>query len=143
MRYDEAEVRVRFYEADMWGMGWHGYYVGWFEVGRIELARKFDLLPTQFTEAGYVAPVINLNIDYKEMARFDDVLTVRTAVRVPTKAALVFRYEAVRKSDGKLLASGETTQVLLRENGEMMYSIPSPIRERVEEMVRYCNPDAV
>jgi len=125
----------------MWGMGWHGRYVGWFEVGRIELARTFDLLPTQFSELGYVAPVINLNIDFREMARFDDVLTIRTAVRVPTKAALVFGYEAVRKSDGKLLARGETTQVLLRENGEMIYIIPSPLRERVEEMVRWCNPD--
>jgi acyl-CoA thioester hydrolase len=141
MIYHETEMRVRFYEADMWGMGWHGHYVGWFEVGRIELARKFNLLPTQFTEAGYVAPIINLNIDYREMARFDDLVTVRTAARVPTKAALVFTYEAVRKSDGKLLASGETTQVLLRDNGELMYAIPLPIKERVEEMVRYCNPD--
>lgn len=141
MVFHETDVRVRFYEADMWAMGWHGNFVGWFELGRIELARMFDLLPTQFTEHGYVAPVINLNIDYKVMARFDDIITVRTAVKAPTKAALTFVYEAVRKSDGKLLATGETTQVLLRQTGDMMYMIPSPIKERVERMVRHCNPD--
>jgi len=139
MRYHETEIRVRFYEADMWAMGWHGNFVGWFEIGRIELARMFDLLPTHFVELGYVAPVINLNIGYKTMARFDDVVTIRTAVQTPTKAALTFVYEAVRKSDGKLLASGETTQVLLNGKGEMVYIIPDALKGRIEKMVEYCN----
>jgi len=140
MNFHETEVRVRFYEADMWAMGWHGHYVGWFEVGRIELARMFDLMPTHFTELGYVAPIINLNIDYKVMARFDDVVTIRTAVQVPTKAALTFAYEAVRKSDGKLLAKGETTQVLLNDKGELVYIMPEALKDRIEAMVKYCNP---
>ena len=140
MKFDEVEVRVRFYEADMWGMGWHGHYVGWFEAGRVELSRKFGLLPRDFAEAGCVAPVINLNIDYKAMARFDDVLTIRTAVRAPTKAALTFEYEAVRKSDGAVLARGETTQVLVNDKGDLLYIVPEPLKARVEEMVRYCNP---
>ena len=141
MIFDETEVRVRFYEADMWHMGWHGHYVAWFEVGRIELARKFGLMPADFEEAGCVAPVINLNIDYKAMAKFDDVLNIRTAVRVPTKAALTFEYEAVRKSDGRLMARGETTQVLLNTNGDMLYIIPAALKGKVEEMVRFCNPE--
>ena len=140
MRFHEIDTRVRFYEADMWQMGWHGHYVGWFEMGRIELARAFDLMPTHFTEHGYVAPVINLNIDYKAMAKFDDVITIRTAVRVPTKAALTFVYEVVRKSDEKLLAKGETTQVLLKENGELVYVMPDALKDRIERMVEYCNP---
>jgi len=140
LRFDETEVRVRFYEADMWGMGWHGHFVGWFEAGRMELARKFGLLPSHFSEIGCVAPVINLNIDYKSMARFDDVLTIRTAVKVPTKAALTFIYEAVRKEDGALLAKGETTQVLLNGKGELIYMMPEILKERIDKMVGYCNP---
>lgn len=140
MKFDETEVRVRFYEADMWQMGWHGHYIGWFEVGRMELARKFDLLPKHFAEIGCVAPIINLNVDYKAMARFDDVVTIRTAVRVPTKAALTFEYEAVRKSDGALLAKGETTQVLLNDKGDMCYIMPEPLKDKINDMVKYCNP---
>jgi acyl-CoA thioester hydrolase len=140
LRFHETEIRVRFYEADMWEMGWHGHFVGWFEAGRIELARKFDLLPARFTELGYFAPVINLNIDYKTKARFDDVITIRTAVRVPTKAALTFEYQAMRKEDGALLAKGETTQVLLNKKGELVYVIPEALQGRIEEMVRFCNP---
>lgn len=141
MRYHETEVRVRFYEADMWEMGWHGHFVGWFEAGRIELARMFDLMPARFREHGYYAPVINLNIDYKAPARFDDEITIRTAVRVPTKAALVFEYEAVRKHDGALLARGETTQVLVKDNGELVYVLPEALKARIDEMVKFCNAD--
>ena len=140
MRYLETKIRVRFYEADMWAMGWHGHYVGWFEVGRMELARMFDLMPADFVKLGYVAPVINLNIDYKAMARFDDEVTIRTAVRRPTKAALTFVYEAVRESDGRLLARGETTQALVNDKGELIYIIPEPLKPRIEGMVDYCNP---
>jgi len=134
------ELRVRFYESDSWEMAWHGHFVGWFEAGRIELARKFDLMPHRFTEIGYLAPVINLRVDYKNVAKFDDVITIRTAVRVPVKAALIFEYEAVRKSDGKLLARGETTQVLLSDKGGLVYILPEALKDRINEMVRFCNP---
>ncbi len=140
MRFYETEIRVRFYEADMWRMGWHGHFVGWFEAGRMELARMFDLLPDRFTELGYVAPIISLNITYKAMARFDDLITIRTAVKRPDKAALTFMYEAVRRSDGRLLARGETTQVLINDKGDMLYVIPGALKGRIIEMVEYCNP---
>ena len=122
-------------------MAWHGHYIGWFEAGRIALAKEFDLMPERFIELGLYAPVINLKMDYKAIARFDDELVIHTAVRIPTKAALEFIYEARRKEDGKLLASGETTQVLVNMNGELVYIMPEPIKLRVENMVKYCNGD--
>ena len=122
-------------------MAWHGHYIGWFEAGRIALAKEFDLMPERFIELGLYAPVINLKMDYKAIARFDDALVICTAVRVPTKAALEFIYEARRKEDGKLVATGETTQVLVNRNGELVYIMPEPIRLRVDKMVKYCNGD--
>ena len=120
-------------------MAWHGHYIGWFEAGRIALAKKFDLMPERFIELGLYAPVINLKVDYKAMARFDDLLVIRTAVRIPAKAALEFIYEARKNEDGRLLATGETTQVLVNRKGELIYIMPEPIRSRVDEMVKYCN----
>ncbi len=140
MRFDETEIRVRFYEADSWEMAWHGHFVGWFEAGRIALAKKFDLSPARFTELGYYAPVINLKVDYKGIARFDDLLVIRTAIRVPTKAALEFVYEAIRKEDAKLLAVGESTQVLVNKKGELVYIVPEPLKSRIKDMVNFCNP---
>lgn len=138
MKFDEIETRVRFYETDEWGMVWHGYYVGWFEMGRIEIARKFDLLPKQFKELGYVAPVINLNVDYKQVTKSDEEIIIKTHFEEPQKAALKFKYEIARKEDGELLSRGETTQVIMTTEGKLIYIFPDELKERIMEMARYC-----
>ncbi len=56
MKYDETEIRVRFNEVDSWGMVWHGHYIAWFEVGRMALLGKFQLLPQDFTQHGLHRP---------------------------------------------------------------------------------------
>jgi len=143
MKYDEIELRVRFNEVDSWGMVWHGHYIAWFDVGRLTLLRKFRLLPGDFTHMGYIAPVMDLKCVFKEPARFDDEILVRTTVLKPTKAALTFRFQILRKSDGKLLASGEETQVLLTLDGRMLYIIPQGLRERLQPLFNYlAEPDS-
>lgn len=143
MKYDETELLVRFNEVDSWGMVWHGHYIAWFEVGRQALMHKFHLLPDDFTRMGYTAPVVDLKCVFKEPARFHDEILVRTTVLKPTKAALTFRFQILRKSDGKLLASGEETQVLLTVDGRMLYIIPQDLRERLQPLFDYLDePDS-
>ncbi len=139
MKYDETEVVVRFQEVDEWGIAWHGHYVGWFEVGRMELLRKFDLLPRQFTEMGYIAPVVNLKCDFKEPARSGDHIVIRVTVLKPEKATLTFCFEIYRKEDQKLLAKGETTQVLMTTGGKLLYYLPDEIKNKIDSMIQYLN----
>ncbi len=144
MKYDETEVRVRFNEVDSWGMAWHGHFIGWFEAGRMALLSKFRLLPTEFTQMGYIAPVVDLKCQFKEPALMDEELLVRTTVLKPTKAALTFQFEILRKGDGKLLAVGEETQVLLTLDGRMLYFIPQELKDKLKPLFDYLEePDAV
>ena len=137
MKYDETETRVRFNEVDSWGMVWHGHYLAWFEIGRMALLGKFQLLPQDFSRMGYIAPVVNLKCAYKEPARLNEEILIRTTVLKPTKAALTFLFQALRKSDRKLLASGEETQVLLTLDGKMLYYIPQDLQEKVGALLDY------
>jgi len=137
MKYDETEIKVRFNEVDSWGMVWHGHYLSWFEVGRMALLGKFRLLPKDFAQMGYIAPVVDLKCIFKEPARFNEEVLIRTTVLKPTKAALTFRFQALRKSDGKLLASGEETQVLLTLDGRMLYIIPQDLQARFQPLFDY------
>ncbi len=144
MKYDETEIRVRFNEVDSWGMAWHGHFLAWFEAGRMALLGKFHLLPPDFTQMGYIAPVVDLKCTFKEPALLDESLLVRTTVEKPAKAALIFHFEVVRKSDGKLLASGEETQVLLTLDGRMLYFIPQELKEKLAPLFAYLEePDTV
>ena len=143
MKFDEIEIKVRFNEVDSWGMVWHGHYIAWFEAGRMALLEKFHLLPQDFTQMGYVAPVVDLKCIFKEPARIAEEILIRTSVLKPTKAALTFCFQILRKKDGKLLASGEETQVLLTLDGRMLYMIPQDLRERLQPLFRYFEePDA-
>jgi acyl-CoA thioester hydrolase len=137
MKFDETEIRVRFNEVDSWGMVWHGHYIAWFEVGRMALLRRFGLLPEDFTRMGYRAPVVDLQCTFKESARLDEEILIRTTVLKPTKAALTFQFQVLRKKDGKLLASGEETQVLLALDGRMLYFIPTALEEKLKALFDY------
>ena len=137
MKYDETEIRVRFNEVDSWGIVWHGHYIAWFEVGRTCLLGKFRLLPQDFTTMGYLAPVVDLKCVFKEPARLHEEVIIRTTIDKPTKAALTFRFQVLRKGDRKLLAAGEETQVLLTLDGRMLYSIPQDLTERLKSLFDY------
>ncbi len=134
MIFDETEIRVRFNEVDSWGIVWHGHYIAWFEAGRMALLRKFQLQPQDFAQMGYLAPVVDLKCSYKEPARLDEEIIIRTTVLKPTKAALTFQFEVLRKKDRKLLVSGEETQVLLTLDGKMLYYIPPELEERLKPL---------
>ncbi|MCP4668119.1 MAG: acyl-CoA thioesterase, partial [Deltaproteobacteria bacterium] len=93
MKWIETEETVRFNEVDEWGMAWYGHYMAWFEVGRMRLLRRFDLLPKDMVDLGFLAPVIKLKCDFKHPAACGDRIIIRTSVVKPEIAALIFKFE--------------------------------------------------
>ncbi len=138
MQWIETEEVVRFNEVDEWGMAWYGHYMAWFEVGRLSLLRRFDLLPKQMVYLGYIAPVISLKCDFKSPAGSGDRIVIRTTVVKPEVAALTFKFEILLKENRTLLAHGETTQVLLTTNKKMIYRLTGELEKRISNLVNYC-----
>jgi len=138
MHWFEIEEKVRFNEVDEWGMVWYGNYMAWFEIGRMGLLKTCDLLPRQMVELGYIAPVVNLNCDYKRSARTGDTVVIRTTVLKPEIAALIFKFEIIHKENRELLCKGETTQVLLTIDQKMIYRISGELEKRIEVLLNFC-----
>jgi acyl-CoA thioester hydrolase len=137
MKYHETTIQVRFYEVDAYSVVWHGHYVGWFEVGRNELTEKFDMGPLQLKEKNLLAPVVELNCEYKFPATFGESLLIQTTMERTEVAKLIFHYRVLSQRDGKVLATGFTTHVLTDFNGNLLYRVPPEVLERIEEMRRY------
>ncbi len=135
MKWFEIEDTVRFNEVDEWGIVWYGNYMAWFEVGRMALLQKFDLKPRQIVELGYMAPVIKLKCDYKQPAFSGDRIIIRVRVEKPEIAALICKFEILRKEDEVLLAKGETTQVLMTTNKKMVYALKGEIEKRITVLI--------
>lgn len=138
MQWVETEETVRFNEVDQWGMVWYGHYMAWFEVGRMSLLRRFDLLPKQMVELGYIAPVITLKCDFKHPAACGDLIIIKTTAVKPEIAALTFKFEISLKEQGTLLARGETTQVLLTTDNKMIYRLSGELEKRINNLLNYC-----
>lgn len=141
MKWLETDDVVRFNEVDEWGIAWHGHYMAWFEVGRMALLRRFDLLPRQMVELGVIAPVIRLKCDFKHPAVCGDSIIVRTTVIKPEIAALTFKFEVLLKENRRLLAQGETTQVFLTTSKKMIYRISGELAKRIDTLIRYCQEE--
>ena len=141
MKWFETEDTVRFNEVDEWGMAWYGHYMAWFEVGRMAMLRQFELLPRNMVQLGYIAPVINVKCDFKRPAVCSEPIIIRVTAIKPEIAALIFKFEILRKEDRTLLARGETTQVLMTTHRKMIYAISGEIERRIMELIDYCMQD--
>ncbi|MDP3017580.1 MAG: thioesterase family protein [Deltaproteobacteria bacterium] len=137
MKYHETMIQVRFYEVDAYSVVWHGHYVGWFEVGRNELTEKFDMGPLQLKEKNLLAPVVELNCEYKFPATFGESLLIQTTMERTEVAKLIFHYRVLSQRDGKVLATGSTTHVLTDLKGNLLYRVPPEVLERIEAMRKY------
>jgi acyl-CoA thioester hydrolase len=136
MRYHETIVKVRFNEIDAFQVAWHGHYVTWMEVGRNDLAGRFGLGADHIAEAGYIAPVVLLEVKYLRPTRFGEELRVRTSLRRMETATLEF-ITTIIGSDGRKCAAGRVVHSLTDKSGVLQYSLPPLVRERVEQLLAW------
>ena len=137
MKAHETKFAVRFHEVDSFDVVWHGHYPGYFEIGRLDLAKKFDLSPDALRQLGFFAPVVDMRCRIRASARYDDNLIVQTAVRPTDRAMLVFTYTIIRESDRQVIAEGETSHVLLTLEKKMLYEVPQELRSLITRMLAY------
>ncbi|WP_179345311.1 acyl-CoA thioesterase [Winogradskyella ursingii] len=107
MKFNETKLRVRYGETDQMGVVYHANYAQYFEVGRTEWLREFGLTYRRMEADGIMLPVISLSINYKNSARYDDVLKVKTTLKKMPTASIEFNYELTNEKDD-LLATGNT-----------------------------------
>jgi acyl-CoA thioester hydrolase len=109
----EARMRVRYAETDQMGVVYHSNYFIWFEVGRVELLRQlgFSYREMEKKDGCFIA-VVDARCRYKAPARYDDQIVIRTRLKNVRESLVHFGYEAVRETDGTLLAEGETTHIV-------------------------------
>jgi acyl-CoA thioester hydrolase len=137
MRYHETSLEVRFYEVDVYGVVWHGHYVGWFETGRNDLTQRFQMGPLQLKEMSFLAPVVELDCQFKLPATFGEFLVIQTTMERTEVAKLIFRYRVLSQENRKVLATGSTTHVLTDLKGNLLYRVPPEVLERIEAMRKY------
>lgn len=122
---DRMEVSVRFSEVDMMRVAWHGSYVTYLEDGREHFGRTYPGVGYEdYFRTGYVAPVVNLTIDYRKSLRMGDRAIVETRYVYSDGAKLIFEYVIYREADMEVMAVAQTTQLFMTAEGEIQYADP-------------------
>ena len=104
MKEHQIEVRVRYSETDQMGVVYHGNYIPFFEMGRVEWLRSKGVSYKSMEEKGIALPIVSMSINYKKSAHYDDLLTVKTFFKSQTSVKIEFDCE-IYNEDKELLTT--------------------------------------
>jgi acyl-CoA thioester hydrolase len=118
------EFPVRFSEVDSMQIVWHGHYVKYMEEGREDFGRKYGINYMLIKAKGYMAPLVKLTCEFKKTVSYDDKVIVETRFVDSDAAKITYTFRIFRVSDQELVATGESVQVFLDMNSELVLTIP-------------------
>jgi acyl-CoA thioester hydrolase len=102
MNEHQVQVRVRYSETDQMGVVYHGNYIPFFEIGRVEWLRDKGISYKSLEESGIALPIVSMTLNYKKPARYDDLLTVKTKLKKYSGVKIEFECE-IWSEQGELL----------------------------------------
>jgi acyl-CoA thioester hydrolase len=75
------------------GVVYHGNYIPYFEIGRVEWLRDKGISYKSLEENGIALPIVSMTLNYKKPARYDDLLTVKTKFKKHSSVKIEFDCE--------------------------------------------------
>lgn len=121
-----TRLRVRYAETDRMGVVYYANYLVWFEVARADWLRETGWSYREMESAGVSLPVIEAHCQYRQPARYDDEIEIRTQAKLISPVRIRFDYEVVREATE--LGSGYTVHAAVDATGRPC-RLPGRVRE--------------
>ncbi|HEX4914334.1 MAG TPA: thioesterase family protein, partial [Vicinamibacterales bacterium] len=99
------------------------------EIGRTDWLRDTGWTYRSMEEEGIQLPVIEAHCEYRQGARYDDEVEIRTRAKKLSPVRVQFEYEAARRTDGVMLATGYTVHATIDRSGR-----PVRMPDRVKDL---------
>ena len=132
-----TDVVVPFFDVDSMDVVWHGHYVKYLEIARCALLDALGHNYTQMKDAGYVWPVIDLQLRYVRAARFGQRLHVHAEL-IEWQNRLKLHYLICDAQSGERMTRASTIQVAVKtSNGEMQLVSPQVFIDVVEHALQH------
>ena len=103
------ELRIYYEDTDAAGVVYHANYLKYFERARTEYFREHGLLVAELASAGFVFPVVRMEVEFKSPAHHDDLLSVETLPYRVGGSSFCMHQRLTRKLDGRLLVDARVT----------------------------------
>jgi acyl-CoA thioester hydrolase len=132
---NSIQFRIRYSETDQMSFAYHGNYVQYLEMGRIELLREIGIPYKEVEASGIILPVIDLNIKYLKSANYDDLITLETTlVKLPT-VKIEFTYKLFNEKK-ELITTASTTLAFLKTESKRPTRVPKDFLDKILKITR-------
>ena len=127
MKTSQTEKRIYYSDTDAGKVVYYAKYLEFFEIGRTEILRQSGIDYADVEKQGIIAPVVNVNCDYKCPIKYNEIIIIETAIEKIGNSSIKFNYKILRKEDKKLLAEGSTVNVFVDKKEMKSVKIPEDI----------------
>jgi len=105
----EVAITISFHDCDPMGVVWHGHYFRFFEQAREALLRQIGYSYAEMAASGYVWPVVDTRVKYRQPLRCEEQIRVSASV-TEYENRLRIDY-VVKNATGEITTRAHTLQV--------------------------------
>lgn len=132
MYISETTVRVRYAETDRMGYVYYGNYPQYYEVGRVEALRQMGTSYKEMEDNGVMLPVYTCNIKYHKSALYDDLLIIKTSIKVLPTVRISFDYE-IYNQHNELINTANTVLIFVNKSTNRPCMAPKAFLEKIKK----------
>jgi acyl-CoA thioester hydrolase len=108
------------------GYVYYGNYARLYEIGRVEALRSLGFSYKEMEDSGVMMPVYENKSRFISPALYDELLTIKTTIKLLPAVRAVFHYE-ILNSTGKVVNLGETTLVFVKMENNRLTTAPKDL----------------
>ena len=126
----KVQYRVLYADTDMMGVVYYGNYGRLYEMSRTEMIRDLGLPYIELEHDGIVMPVFSVEAKYRNVIRYDELITIETTVERLPAARMEF-FHRIYNEDGRLAHEAKVVLVFL----DMQTNRPVRAPERLVKLL--------
>ncbi len=130
------KTKVYYSDTDAYGVVWHGSYLRWLEMGRVELSEDLGLKLKDLLEQDITLPVIELNVRYKSSALLDDNIIVETSISKMSRMSITFEQIIKNAETEKVNVIASVTIVAITNSGQLYKTMPEVLKTAYEKAMQ-------
>jgi acyl-CoA thioester hydrolase len=116
------------------GLVYHTHYLDYFEAARTEFLREMGLAYKTLEDAGVIMPVVDLAVQYKRPAHYDDLLEILARVRQLPETRIRIDYEVRRTGEDLMLVTGHVSLCFVDAQRSRPIRAPADFRRLFAEL---------
>lgn len=130
------EQKVYYSDTDAYGVVWHGSYLRWLEMGRVEICEMMGTTLVELEAQNIVLPVVNINVRYKSSAKVNDEMIIETSVQKFNSLSVTFEQKIFNKNTGKTFIEATVDVVAVDKNGKLYRKMPQVLTDIFEKAMK-------